>query len=103
MAFTDGTVQCLGDLLLLHLTDEDGIGKTLLVSAADGSTQYPSLAVTDACRFETGLGILLEDGQVLLLPDSDGAQKLTLEEENRWWDSCRKSGASSPAGMTQQG
>lgn len=80
MAFTDGTVQCLGDLLLLHLTDEDGIGKTLLVSAADGSTQYPSLAVTDACRFETGLGILLEDGQVLLLPDSDGAQKLTLEE-----------------------
>lgn len=80
MAFTDGTVQCLGDLLLLHLTDEDGIGKTLLVSAADGSTQYPSLAVADACRFETGLGILLEDGQVLLLPDSDGAQKLTLEE-----------------------
>lgn len=80
MAFTDGTVQCLGDLLLLHLTDEDGIGKTLLVSAADGSTQYPSLAVTDACRFETGLGILLEDGQVLLLPDSGGAQKLTLEE-----------------------
>lgn len=80
MAFTDGTVQCLGDLLLLHLTDEDGIGKKLLVSAADGSTQYPSLAVTDACRFETGLGILLEDGQVLLLPDSDGAQKLTLEE-----------------------
>lgn len=80
MAFTDGTVQCLGDLLLLHLTDEDGIGKTLLVSAADGSTQYPSLAVTDACRFETGLGILLEDGQVLLLPDGDGAQKLTLEE-----------------------
>lgn len=80
MAFTDGTVQCLGDLLLLHLTDEDGIGKTLLVSAADGSTQYPSLAVSDACRFETGLGILLEDGQVLLLPDSDGAQKLTLEE-----------------------
>lgn len=80
MAFTDGTVQCLGDLLLLHMTDEDGIGKTLLVSAADGSTQYPSLAVTDACRFETGLGILLEDGQVLLLPDSDGAQKLTLEE-----------------------
>ena len=80
MAFTDGTVQCLGDLLLLHLTDEDGIGKTLLVSAADGSIQYPSLAVTDACRFETGLGILLEDGQVLLLPDSDGAQKLTLEE-----------------------
>ena len=80
MAFTDGTVQCLGDLLLLHLTDEDGIGKTLLVSAADGSTQYPSLAVADACRFETGLGILLEDGQVLLLPDSGGAQKLTLEE-----------------------
>ena len=80
MAFTDGTVQCLGDLLLLHLTDEDGIGKTLLVSAADGSTQYPSLAVSDACRFETGLGILLEDGQVLLLPDSGGAQKLTLEE-----------------------
>ena len=80
MAFTDGTVQCLGDLLLLHLTDEDGIGKTLLVSAADGSTQYPSLAVTDACRFETGLGILLEDGPVPLLPDSDGAQKLTLEE-----------------------
>ena len=80
MAFTDGTVQCLGDLLLLHLTDEDGIGKTLLVSAADGSTQYPSLAVTDACRFETGLGILLEDGQVLLLPDSGGARKLTLEE-----------------------
>ncbi len=80
MAFTDGTVQCLGDLLLLHLTDEDGIGKTLLVSAADGSTQYPSLAVTDACRFETGLGILLEDGQVLLLPDGGGAQKLTLEE-----------------------
>lgn len=80
MAFTDGTVQCLGDLLLLHLTDEDGIGKTLLVSAADGSTQYPSLAVSDACRFETGLGILLEDGQVLLLPDSDGARKLTLEE-----------------------
>lgn len=80
MAFTDGTVQCLGDLLLLHLTDEDGIGKTLLVSAADGSTQYPSLAVTDACRFETGLGILLEDGQVLLLPDSGCAQKLTLEE-----------------------
>lgn len=80
MAFTDGTVQCLGDLLLLHMTDEDGIGKTLLVSAADGSTQYPSLAVADACRFETGLGILLEDGQVLLLPDSGGAQKLTLEE-----------------------
>lgn len=80
MAFTDGTVQCLGDLLLLHLTDEDGIGKTLLVSAADGSTQYPSLAVSDACRFETGLGILLEDGQVLLLPDSGGARKLTLEE-----------------------
>lgn len=80
MAFTDGTVQCLGDLLLLHLTDEDGIGKTLLVSAADGSTQYPSLAVADACCFETGLGILLEDGQVLLLPDSGGAQKLTLEE-----------------------
>lgn len=80
MAFTDGTVQCLGDLLLLHLTDEDGIGKTLLVSAADGSTQYPSLAVSDACRFETGLGILLEDGQGLLLPDSGGAQKLTLEE-----------------------
>lgn len=80
MAFTDGSVQCLGDLLLLHLTDEDGIGKTLLVSAADGSTQYPSLAVSDACRFETGLGILLEDGQVLLLPDSGGAQKLTLEE-----------------------
>lgn len=80
MAFTDGTVQCLGDLLLLHLTDEDGVGKTLLVSAADGSTQYPSLAVADACRFETGLGILLEDGQVLLLPDSGGAQKLTLEE-----------------------
>lgn len=80
MAFTDGTVQCLGDLLLLHLTDEDGIGKTLLVSAADGSTQYPGLAVADACRFETGLGILLEDGQVLLLSDSGGAQKLTLEE-----------------------
>lgn len=80
MAFTDGTVQCLGDLLLLHLTDEDGVGKNMLVSAADGSTQYPSLAVTDACRFETGLGILLEDGQVLLLPDSGGAQKLTLEE-----------------------
>ncbi len=80
MAFTDGTVQCLGDLLLLHLTDEDGVGKNMLVSAADGSTQYPSLAVADACCFETGLGILLEDGQVLLLPDRGGAKKLTLEE-----------------------
>ena len=80
MAFTDGSIQCLGDLLLLHLTDEDGIGKKLLVSATDGSTQYPNLAVTDACRFEKGLGVLLEDGQVLLLPDSGGAQKLTLEE-----------------------
>ena len=80
MDFSDGSIRCLGDCLLLHLTDQEGVGKTMLISAEDGSTQYPELAITDACRFDTGLGLLLEDGQVLLLPDSGSPAKLRLRE-----------------------
>lgn len=80
MTFTDGSVQCLGEALLLHLTDEDGVGRTLLVSADDGSTLYPELSVADGCSMEAGLALLLEDGQVLLLPKDGTAAKVKLQE-----------------------
>ena len=80
MTFSDGSIQCLGDMLLLHLTDEDGIGSALLVSADDGSTLYPEFSVTDACAMEAGLALLLEDGQVLVLPEDGEPGRLTLGE-----------------------
>ena len=81
MTFTDGSVSGLGaGSLLLHLTDEEGTGSTLLLSAADGSTLHPELTVSDASRMETGLCVLLEDGQAVLLPEEGEASRVLLRE-----------------------
>ena len=81
MTFTDGSVSGLGaGSLLLHLTDEEGTGSTLLLSAADGSTLHPELAVADAGRMGTGLCVLLEDGQAVLLPEEGEASRVLLRE-----------------------
>lgn len=80
MAFSDGAVCPLGERLLLRLTDEDGVGTVRLLSAADGGTLYPELAISDAVSMASGLGVLLEDGQAVLLPESGEACRLLLRE-----------------------
>ena len=83
MAFADGSVSDLGKTLMLRLTDEEGAGSTLLLSAADGSTLYSELAVSDACAMGDGLGVLLEDGQMVLLPEDGEASRVLLREEEQ--------------------
>lgn len=80
MVFADGSVSGFGETLLLRLTDEEGAGSALLLSAADGSTLYPELAVSDACAMGSGLGVLLEDGQAVLLPEEGEASRVLLRE-----------------------
>ena len=82
MRFSDGSVKVLSDsLLLLRLTQEDGTGSAMLISALDGSTQYPDYAPQDAAQSDAGLQLVLEeDGSplVLLLSPGGTAGQLTL-------------------------
>ena len=83
MAFTDGSVSALeGGLLLLHLTQEDGSGRSLLVSDQDGSTQYADYAPLDAARSSAGLQLVVQDSnsQLALLLTDTGISQLQLHQ-----------------------
>ena len=79
MNFYDGSVTALSqELLFLRLTREDGTAQSLLLSALDGSTQYPDYAPQDAAWSEAGLQMVLTDlGSplvVLLAPGGTAGQ-----------------------------
>ena len=79
MNFYDGSVTALSqELLFLRLTREDGTAQSLLVSAQDGSTQYPDYAPQDAAWSQAGLQMVLTDlGSplvVLLAPGGTAGQ-----------------------------